>query len=49
MQYSVFETAERDKGEYYMKKLKIKEDIKKISQCNGGRKMVIKQDNRRDG
>jgi len=31
MQYSVFETAERDKEEYYMEKLKIKEDIKNIS------------------
>jgi hypothetical protein len=48
MQYSEFETAERDKEEYYVEKLKIKEGIK-ISQYNGGRTMVIKQENRRDG
>jgi hypothetical protein len=31
MQYSVLESAERDKEEYYIEKLKIKEDIKNIS------------------
>jgi hypothetical protein len=31
MQYSVLETAKRDKEEYYMEKLKRKEDIKNSS------------------